>query len=292
MNALNEQSAIMDNLASWNDRAELHTGGGYGDLSSLIADSGAVTGVARRDFEALKPHLPNGSLAGLKLLHLQCHIGTDTICWPRLGAAQTWGLDFSPAALGHAAAIARQAGVDVTFVEGDARYAGEALAEHRGTFDVIVTSAGTITWLPELSAWASSIKQLLTPGGIFMIRDDHPLLFALDCSGLEVIGDYKSGSRCTYEDDAGYTTTPDAPAQPGSLAHTTNHNWSHDFQEIIGALLAAGLSIEALREDEVAEWRSLPMLEFDPADESWRLPEGLPRIPLTFSIVARKPRYP
>ncbi len=46
-----------------------------------------------------------------------------------------------------------------------------------------------------------------------MIRDDHPLLFALDCSGFEVIGDYKSGSCCTYEDDASYTTAPDVKAR-------------------------------------------------------------------------------
>lgn len=217
-------SDILDNLASWNDRADVHASGGYGDLRKLTNDPNAVTGVAQRDYAALRPILPNSSIAGLKLLHLQCHIGTDTLCWPRLGAREVWGLDFSQTALDHARKLTQDAHVEVSFVEEDARYASDVLAEHLGSFDAIVTSAGTITWLPELNDWAKSIERLLAPGGVFLIRDDHPLLFALDCSGLEVVSDYKSGFCCTYEEDSSYTTTPDAEAQTGTLAHTINHN--------------------------------------------------------------------
>ncbi len=44
-----------------------------------------------------------------------------------------------------------------------ARRASERLADLQGTFDVIVTSAGTITWLPELVGWARSIESLPPP---------------------------------------------------------------------------------------------------------------------------------
>ena len=87
----------------------------------------------------------------------------------------------------------------------------------------------------------------------------------------------------TYTTDPGNETTR-------RLAHTRNHNWTHDFAEIANALLGAGLSIEGFAEDEVAEWQSLPMLEFHAEDESWRLPQGSPRLPLMFTIVARKPQ--
>lgn len=292
MSAQNTASAILDNRSSWNDRAEVHANGGYGDLSQLVTDPTAITGVAQRDLEALRPHLPNGSLADLKLLHLQCHIGTDTLCWPRLGAGETWGLDFSPTALAHARDLANKADVAVTYVEGDARFAADVpeLEAHLGTFNAIVTSAGTITWLPELTEWAHSIGRLLAPGGVFMIRDDHPLLAALGFAGTEVIGDYKSGSLSSYDMDVTYVTDPNNEHVAQKLAHTKNHNWTHDFQEIVEALTAAGLSIEALCEDEVAEWQSLPMLEFHSEDESWRMPAGLPHIPLMFTIVARKMR--
>lgn len=284
-----EQIRIDENRASWDDRAEVHAHGGYGDLSALTDDPHAITGVARRDYEALKPHLPRNSIEGLKLLHLQCHIGTDTLCWPRLGAAETWGLDFSPSALAHARELARQANVAVHYVEGDARCAADALHDHVGAFDAIVTSAGTITWLPDLIDWARSIERLLAPGGIFMIRDDHPLLAALGFSGMGICGNYKAGALSSYDMDVTYTTDPGNDAAQ-KLAHTRNHNWTHDFAEIVGALLGAGLSIEGFAEDEVAEWQSLPMLEFHAADESWRLPEGSPRLPLMFTIVARKPQ--
>ncbi|MDO4437202.1 MAG: class I SAM-dependent methyltransferase [Coriobacteriaceae bacterium] len=283
-------AVIADNLASWEDRAHVHANGGYGDLTELITNPTCITGVAQRDFEALKPHLPNGSLAGLRLLHLQCHIGTDTICWPRLGAAEVWGLDFSPNALAYARDFAAQAGERVTFVQGDAREAFAALDNLRETFDVIVTSAGTITWLPELIAWAHSIAQLLAPGGVFMIRDDHPMLFALENSGLTVTQSCFGGTACSYEESTTYVSAPNGEGKGGELHHTRNHNWAHDFQEIVGALLGAGLVVESLREYDSSDWRALPMLEYFEDDESWRMPESLPQIPLTFSLVVRKPK--
>lgn len=89
-------NAVNDNLASWNDRAHVHANGGYGDLDALANNPSHITGVAQRDFAVLAPHLPDQSIKGLRILHLQCHIGTDTICWHRMGAAEVWGLDFPP----------------------------------------------------------------------------------------------------------------------------------------------------------------------------------------------------
>ncbi|WP_303249638.1 hypothetical protein [uncultured Slackia sp.] len=123
-----------------------------------------------------------------------------------------------------------------------------------------------------------------------MIRDDHPMLFALDNAGLTVVQGCFGGTEVAYEEDSSYVTDPSCEGKVGRVPHTVNHNWAHDFQEIIGALLETVLDLESLREYGVSDWRSLPMLEFDKHDESWRMPEGLPRIPLTFSIVARKPR--
>ena len=59
-----------------------------------------------------------GSVDGLRGVHLQCHIGTDTVSLARLGARMT-GLDFSPAALAEARRLAASAGADVEFVEAD-----------------------------------------------------------------------------------------------------------------------------------------------------------------------------
>jgi cyclopropane fatty-acyl-phospholipid synthase-like methyltransferase len=62
--------------------------------------------VVTNDLAVVGPYLPDAGVTGRSLLHLQCHIGTDTISWARLGAVNVQGLDLSPNSLRHAAAIA------------------------------------------------------------------------------------------------------------------------------------------------------------------------------------------
>ena len=270
---------LAENRDNWDDRAAVHAESAFYEVERLVSDPAYVSGVARRDFEALTPHLPATELAGLSVLHLQCHIGTDTISWLRLGAREAWGLDFSPASLAHARHSAQRAGANATFVEGDARFASHVIER---TFDVVVTGTGAITWLPDLGDWARSIADLLVPGGVFLLRDDHPLLDALGYESLTITEDYLSGTgSIDYESDESYVE-----GSTGKIAHTANHNWRHDFQEIAGSLLAAGLSIEAFRESPHAEWKALPFLV--ETERGWTIPEGMPKIPLSFAIVARK----
>ena len=66
-------------------------------------------------------------------MHLQCHIGTDTISLSRLGARMT-GLDFSAAAIAEARRLAAHAGVDADFVEAEVYNAVDALGA--GRFDL------------------------------------------------------------------------------------------------------------------------------------------------------------
>ncbi|WP_280231702.1 class I SAM-dependent methyltransferase [Nocardia cyriacigeorgica] len=276
---MNETDAIAANRANWDDRAEVHVRSQMYDVDAFLADPTDISQVVRNDLSVLAPHLPDSGIAGRSLLHLQCHIGTDTVSWARLGAVDVHGLDLSPNSLRHAARIATADGRDITWVEGDARYAAAAI--HR-RFDVIVTSAGTIVWLPDLTDWARSIHDLLAPGGVFLIRDDHPILGAMDFEPWTISDDYFSGGGVrTYEDSGSYTEDSE-----GLIAHTTNHEWCHDLSEVTMALLAAGLRIEALHELPYMDWPAFPDLV--PCPEGWALPPGLPRIPLNFAVVARR----
>ena len=163
MKSKNDMSDVADNLNNWNDRADVHANGGYGDLTQFAKDKNAITTTVKRDLDVLRPFLTHNSVENKRLLHLQCHIGDDTLSWARLGAKDVYGLDFSPAALKYARKLSQEANTSITYVEGDARYAAKAMPEKLGQFDIIVTSAGTITWLPELKSWAKSIGQLLAP---------------------------------------------------------------------------------------------------------------------------------
>ncbi|WP_312349638.1 class I SAM-dependent methyltransferase [Actinomyces sp.] len=282
MTADDVDRALADNRANWDDRAGVHVASEFYDVRGLVSDPEGITDVVRRDLAVLAPHLPGGSVRGLTLLHLQCHIGTDTLSWARLGAVDVHGLDFSERALDHARDIAGAAGEGITYVQGDAQFASEVVDR---TFDVVVTSVGTICWLPELVSWAHSVHDLLVPGGVFMIRDDHRLVTAMDPELDVVTEDYLSGGGQTVYEEAGSYTDVQESVAP--ITHTTNHTWQHDLSEVAGALLGAGLDLVALGEHPTMDWKRFPELVECP--EGWTTPPGTPRIPLTFSMVARRP---
>lgn len=276
---MDEAEAVAANRANWDERADVHRRSEMYDVDAFLADPEDVSVVVRNDLSVLTPHLPETGIRGRSLLHLQCHIGTDTLSWARLGAVDVHGLDFSPNSLDHADRIARADGREITWVEGDARYAS-ALIERQ--FDLVVTSAGTIIWLPDLAGWARSIHDLLAPGAVFMIRDDHPILGAMDFEPWQITDDYLGGTGPrTYTDSGSYTDN-----SAGQITQTTVHEWRHDLGEIIGSLLAAGLRIEAVYELPYMDWRAFPDLV--PCSQGWTLPPGAPRIPLNFAVVARR----
>src|ERR1700753_1266481 len=80
------------NRANWDERAPAHAAAPGYSLDLFVADRAFLSEVVRFD----RPRL--GDLHGLRGVHLQCHIGTDTLSLARLGARMS-GLGFSPAAL-------------------------------------------------------------------------------------------------------------------------------------------------------------------------------------------------
>jgi len=165
---------VAANRRNWDERVPVHLVA-YG-TDAFVADPRRLSDVAREDLALMAPHLPEGSVAGLDLLHLQCHIGTDTLSFARLGARVT-GVDLSPAAVDAARGLARRAGLEATFVESEATAAADVLGRQ---FDVVHTSIGALCWLPDLEAWARAVARLLRPGGLLFVRDSHPVLAALD----------------------------------------------------------------------------------------------------------------
>ena len=77
-------------------------------------------------------------------------------------------------------------------------------------------------------------------------------------------------------------------AVPDADCSGVSYSWQHDFADIVGSLLAAGLRIDMLREYDRIAWRHIPwMVRGD--DGFWRMPEGSPDIPLMFALSATKP---
>ena len=104
-----------------------------------------LSGVVRFDLPRL------GEIAGARGVHLQCHIGTDTISLARLGARMT-GLDFSAPAVAQAGALAERVNAAVDFVQADVYDAVELLGA--GRFELVFTGIGALCWLPDIRRWA------------------------------------------------------------------------------------------------------------------------------------------
>src|SRR6478672_2154446 len=167
---------VATNLANWNSRVPHHELG-YG-LDAYRSDPTHLSGVVRFDVPRL------GDVAGLDAVHLQCHIGTDTLSLGRLGARMT-GLDFSAPALEQGRRLAAAVGLEVEFVESDLYGAPAALGRER--FDLVYTGIGALCWLPDIRRWAEVVAALLRPGGRLFIREGHPMLWTLDEKRTDVL---------------------------------------------------------------------------------------------------------
>lgn len=270
------EEARAANLANWEDRVALHE---ESYELGRYDEPGALSDVVADDLRVLEPLLPDGRIAGKDVVHLQCHIGTDTVSLARAGARVT-GVDFSPQALAAAERLAVRAGVEAAWVVSDVLCAAAAVARE---FDVVYTSIGAICWLGDLAAWGRQVAALLRPGGLFYIRDGHPMLYTLDEDRDELVVRYRyfsDGTAQTWDEAGTY-------AGDGTVAHTRTYEWPHPLSEIVSALLAAGLELVLLDEGRMLPWRFSQRMVEVPGGFAWPGEERM-LVPCTFTIAARR----
>ncbi|MFT3888612.1 MAG: methyltransferase domain-containing protein [Arachnia sp.] len=281
------------NRANWDARADVHVGpGGYG--LDEIADPGWLSDVVQFD----RPLL--GDLAGVEGVHLQCHLGTDTLSLARLGATMT-GLDLSPRSLEHARAIAERAGVAIEYVESDVYGAVDALGA--GRFDLAYTGIGALCWLPDIARWARTVAALLRPGGRLFVRDAHPVLLAVlpvtvgevqpdsdQQPWLTGVGGLTPALELPYWEEVEPVVWADevSYAGTGSVASPTAMEWNHALSEIVMAVLDAGLRLELLREHDSVPWPAVPGMMAPVAGGEFRLTDRPRRLPASFTLIARR----
>ncbi|WP_426511376.1 class I SAM-dependent methyltransferase [Dactylosporangium sp. McL0621] len=269
------------NRAQWDERAPAHAASRGYNLRGFD-DPEHLSNVVRFD----RPRL--GDVRGLRAVHLQCHIGTDTLSLHRLGARVT-GLDFSPASLAEARALAERAGADIDYVESDL-YGAPGVLE-AGAFDLVYTGVGALCWLPDVRRWAGVVGALLRPGGRLFIREGHPMMWSIDETrkdGLLVVGFpyFETPDPLVWDEAESYVDTDGAAFQ-----HTVTHSWNHGLGEIVGALLGAGLELTMLEEHDSCPWDFYPGRTVEGPDGEHRLAAGRERLPLTYTLQARRPSF-
>jgi len=271
------QDYLQVNRASWDERAPAHAASPGYAVEHFISDPSFLSKVVQFD----RPRL--GELAGVQGVHLQCHIGTDTISLARLGARMT-GLDFSPASLAEARSLAQRTGTSIEFVEADVYRALEVLQP--ASFDLVYTGIGALGWLPDIARWAGVVAGLLRPGGRLFVREGHPMLLSIDETHLDrLVVDYPYFQRdepLIFEDGGTYVETE------VQFSHNVTHVWNHGLGETVTALLDAGMEITGLVEHDSVPWEAIPGgMVLDAAGE-WRLPDRPWRLAASYTLQARK----
>lgn len=262
------------NRRNWDERVPIHARSSFYDVDGFVAGKPCV-----QPFEVDEL----GPLGGLRLAHLQCHFGLDTLDLVRLHPDLTGvGLDFSEPAVSEATALAARVGLTsrCSFVLGDVMSAAEVL--DRSSFDVVYTGKGAICWLNDLGRWAAQCFALLRPGGFLYVSEFHPVGYALSLSAPTVADDY-------------FRTDPWVDEQPGTyadLSARTEHNvavcWNHPLTDIFSAVLGAGFELRFFHEYDYTLFKLNEWL-VEGEGRTWHWPSNEARLPLMFSLKAYKP---
>ncbi|GCD36070.1 methyltransferase [Streptomyces chrestomyceticus JCM 4735] len=269
------------NRAMWDERVPLHLASDFYDQDGFRRDRDVI-----RDFEAAEV----GDVTGKSLLHLQCHIGQDTLSWAHRGAARVVGLDFSEPAIEAARELAAEVGIGpgrATFLTADVYDAAQAVAASTAApsvYDVVYTGLGALCWLPDIRRWAETAASLVAPGGFLYLAEFHPLTDVLDDeSASRVAYDYFSRDAWVDESPGTYTDFS-APT-----VHNRRVEWQHTLGDVVSALAAAGLRLEFLHEHDMTMFQRFGSLVRGD-DGYFRLPADRPRVPLMYSLKATRPR--
>ena len=263
------------NRANWDERVPIHLDGRFYDVAGWRA--------GRDSLEAFEID-EVGDVAGRSLVHLQCHFGLDTLSWARRGAVVT-GLDFSKPAIEAARRLAAEEGLAARFVCADVY---DAVATLGQTYDVVYTAHGVLAWLPDIEAWARTVAALVRPGGVLYLSEYHPVSWCFAQGTLDRV----VGSEIEHDYFRAEPLDLDEPGTYADPAAQTVHNRTIEFQhtlgDIVSAICARGLILEFLRERPFTHFPQFDWLT-EGDDRRWHPPPDQPRIPLMFSLRARRP---
>ena len=262
---MNNKPHIDANRDAWNSIAGDH----YETFLKRLSDPGYELNLI------IKNEL--GDIEGKRLLHLQCNTGGASILLARMGALVT-GVDIAPDNIRYARKLAEHFEIDnISFIESDIM---ELLDKHEGEYDIVFTSDGAIGWLPDLTAWAKTIKHFLAADGFFYMHDAHPFYSVFEPEQLAkeqlVIGYPYFGQRMSKDDYIGGYA---CDARKGE-----NYWWEHSLSEITNSLANQQLFIEYIHE-YAKHAKGMGGTEVDENDLAY-YPFLLDKIPLSMSLKA------
>ena len=259
------------NESLWDKKTPVHLKSAFYDVPGFLAGK---TSLHVPELDDLRTTIP-----GSTMLHLQCHFGQDSLSWTRMGSKVT-GVDLSGTAIDAARQFNTQLGLDATFVKSNIYDLRDNLS---GQFDIVFTSYGTITWLPDLNRWAEIINHFLKPGGLFYIVEFHPLLYLFDFENNKIAYSYFNSGKPYVEKTLGTYADLDAGLEE------TEYFWCHSMHEVIQPLLNQGLNLLDFKEYDYSPYDCFPnMVKIE--ENTFRYTGAGVDLPHLFSLKMQKNR--
>jgi len=273
---MDTRTARRINRAHWDALAQAH---GHGDpiydVEALLAGRDTLG-----EAEAAGVREAVGAVAGLDVLHLQCHIGFDAISLARRGA-RVVGADFSPAALEKARTLARRCEQHIEFVEADAT---KLPVELHNRFDLVYATIGVLGWIDDLRAWMRSAAAALRGGGKLLLVEIHPVYTMLGSVDPLVFDfPYAHDGPRTFDEPGSYAGID------LSVAATQTVEYAHSLGEVVMAALGAGLKLQHLEEHMSADFDPRGSILTPEDDGRFRVRLGTEVSPILFTLVGAKP---
>ncbi len=238
------------NIEFWDELAEIHTGESDYQLNTYSPTEYELKDL---DIELL------GNINGKRVLHLQCHIGLDSMALEKLGADVT-AVDYSKRAIDTANELKSRFDMKTRF---HCANINDLEPSELGQFDLVFTSYGILVWLSSLQPWANAIARCLKPGGRFIIIDEHPVArmftnpnednYPFNCGRLNPYWNDGKPFQANYK--FSYAN------QEKELGNQTQYVWSHSLADIINALLGAGLSLSNFTEYKKTFFKAFAQLQ-------------------------------
>lgn len=236
-----------------------------------------------------------GDIRGLRVAHLLCNAGQDTLSLAQQGAVVT-GVDISDEAIGSAQQLAAATGIAATFVRSEVDAWLHATARSTARFDVVYAAYGVICWLHDLQTWADGVAAILRNGGRFVLVEFHPTSNMFDRE-WQLAHAYAANGRALHLPGVGdYVGASEGGLTPSGFAagvqdfHNPHpcvlHQWG--VGEVVTALAQAGLRITVLHEYLHINGER-PFARMQAAQGRRMLPPNdVPAIPLMYGLAAIK----
>lgn len=257
------------NRRAWNEGAAFYTAQFAKTLEFLRAGGSSLHPIERANLGDLRSWCKTA-------IHLQCASGEDTLSLWNEGASRVIGIDISDVHIANARRLSAALAASAVWYRCDVL---ETPPELDGQADLVYTGQGALCWIHDLARWAAVVHRLLKPGGFFHVLDGHPVTYLFDMEAETLVAsglDYFKHAEVSQGWPAGYIGDLGRPA--GEHARKHERLWS--LAAVFQALCGAGLTVEHLGEHPETYWRSFPRLR----------PELAARIPMTFSLLAVRPR--